>query len=107
MSKFLGYRCSLCGKEYPASFTGYTCPEDQGNLTVRLDIEKIRATVKPETIFASAERSLWRYEPLLPVQDPGFQDTPLHSAGWTPVYRFAELEKKPSKIGRASCRERV
>ncbi len=94
MSKFLGYRCSLCGKEYPASFTGYTCPEDQGNLTVRLDIEKIRATVKPETIFASAERSLWRYEPLLPVQDPGFQDTPLHSAGWTPVYRFAELEKK-------------
>ena len=94
MSKFLGYRCFLCRKEYPVSFTGYTCSEDQGNLTVCLDIEKIRATVKPETIFASAERSLWRYEPLLPVQDPGFHDTPLHSAGWTPVYRFAELEKK-------------
>lgn len=93
MHKFLGYRCSLCGKEYAPDFAGYTCPEDHGNLTVRLDIEKIQAKTDPESIFASNEKSLWRYEPLLPVQDPGFADTPLHTAGWTPTFRFHQLEK--------------
>lgn len=87
MHKFLGYTCSLCGKDYGADFEGYVCPEDGGNLTVRLDVDRIRKETKPEQIFASNERSLWRYEPLLPVQDPGFADTPIHTSGWTPVFR--------------------
>ncbi len=91
MAKFIGYECSLCGKQYDASWQGYVCQEDGGNLNVLLDYERIRSTVNPETIMASRERSLWRYEPLLPVSDPGFHQTPLHSAGWTPVYRLNEL----------------
>lgn len=94
MHKFLGYTCSLCGKDYGADFEGYVCPEDGGNLTVRLDVDRIRKETKPEQIFASNERSLWRYEPLLPVQDPGFADTPIHTSGWTPVFRMNQLEKE-------------
>ena len=29
---------------------------------------------------------MWRYLPLLPVSDPGGLGTPLHAAGWTPVF---------------------
>lgn len=86
-STFIGYRCSLCGTEYaPLDFT-YTCPRDDGNLDVLLDFEAIRRNFSPSRLTASRDFSLWRYLPLLPVTDPGGQDTPLHSAGWTPLYR--------------------
>lgn len=90
----LGYVCSLCGAEYGANFQGYTCPKDQGNLTVQLDFARLRTTLKPEAILASRENSLWRYEPLLPVSDPGYHDTPLHSAGFTPTFRLTTKEKE-------------
>jgi len=86
-STFIGYRCSLCGAEYaPLDFT-YTCPRDDGNLDVLLDFEAIRRNFSPSSITASRDFSLWRYLPLLPVTDPGGEDTPLHNAGWTPLYR--------------------
>jgi threonine synthase len=86
MNKFLGYKCSLCGQEYgPAEIT-YTCPKDGGNLDVILDFASIRKNYRPEDILTSAEPSLWRYLPLLPVSDPGGIGTPLRAAGWTPLY---------------------
>ncbi len=94
MGKFSGYRCSICGKEYDHSYSGYVCTADGGNLNVVLDYDAIRKAYKPQDIFASQESSLWRYEPLLPVNDPGFEGTPLHSAGWTPVYRLDKLAEK-------------
>jgi len=94
MNKFTGYRCSLCGKEFDASYSGYVCDADQGNLNVILNYDQIRNSIDPKQIFQSAEPSLWRYTPLLPVQDPGFFGTPLHSAGWTPVYYEPQLAAK-------------
>jgi threonine synthase len=91
MKKMMGYECSLCGKKLPADFQGYVCPDDSGNLNVLLDYDAIKATVHPQQIKDSRESSLWRYEPLLPVVDPGFQQTALHSAGWTPVYYFQKM----------------
>ncbi len=91
MKKMLGYECSLCGKSLPADFQGYVCPDDGGNLNVLLDYDAIKATVNPQQIKGSREASLWRYESLLPVVDPGFQQTALHSAGWTPVYHFRKM----------------
>ena len=96
MNKFTGYRCSLCGKEFDASYSGYVCDADQGNLNVILNYDQIRNSIDPKQIFQSAEPSLWRYTPLLPVQDPGFFGTPLHSAGWTPVYYEPQLAAKIS-----------
>jgi threonine synthase len=91
--KFTGYKCSLCGTEYTPDQVTYTCPKDGGNLNVILDFDAIRSAVRPETIEASHEASLWRYLPLLPVPDPGGEGTTLHAAGWTPTYAPPALAK--------------
>ncbi len=91
--KFSGYRCSLCNKEYLPDQVTYTCPMDGGNLDVVLDYSAIKKGNTRERIFASREPSLWRYLPLLPVSDPGNQETPLRAAGGTPVFSPQLLSK--------------
>ncbi|MBA4420106.1 MAG: threonine synthase [Anaerolinea sp.] len=83
--KFIGYQCSLCGKSYSTEEVTYTCPHDGGNLDVILDYEHIQLTDAREQILTSREPSLWRYLPLLPVNDPGGLGTPLRLAGGTPL----------------------
>ncbi len=94
MVNFTGYRCSLCGKEYTPSEVTYTCPQDGGNLDVVLDYAAIQSRYSPQDIFSSPEPSLWRYLPLLPVNDPGGIGTPLRAAGWTPVFKPQALAQK-------------
>ena len=91
MTKFNGYRCSLCNAEYLPGQVTYTCPKDGGNLDVVLDIDSIRQKFNPEDLASRAEDSLWRYLPLLPVAEPGGLGTPIRSAGWTPVYSLPRL----------------
>lgn len=91
---FAGYKCSLCGREYGPEEVTYVCPHDGGNLDVVLDYQAIRASVQISDITSQAEPSLWRYLPLLPVSDPGFSATPLHMAGWTPIYQPERLAKE-------------
>jgi threonine synthase len=93
MTTFLGYRCSLCGAEYAPGQVEYVCPKhgDSGNLDVVLDLAAIGQATSPAAISASRDGSLWRYLRLLPVRDPGFAGTPLHSAGWTPLYHAQRL----------------
>jgi threonine synthase len=91
MEKALGYRCSVCGEEYALGEVTYLCPQDQGVLDVVLNTAGINKEFKPEDIQTSKEFSIWRYLPLLPVSDPGYQATPLHTVGWTPVYRSDRL----------------
>ncbi len=94
MSKFTGYRCSLCGTEYLPDQITYTCPKDGGNLDIILDYESIRKKYQPEDVLSRHDASLWRYEPLLPVNTPKGEATPLHAAGGTPVFSLARLGKK-------------
>ncbi len=94
--KFIGYRCSLCGKEYGAEEKIYICPLDQGNLDVILDYDNIKGKIKRREILTSNESSLWRYLPILPVEDPGGKGTPIHAAGFTPLFSPPELIKKYS-----------
>ena len=93
MNHFAGYRCSLCGAEYAPGEVDYVCPRhgDGGNLDVVLDLARLRAALTPAALAASPEGSLWRYLPLLPVADPGFQGTPLRAAGWTPLYHAQKV----------------
>ena len=91
MNEITGYQCSLCGREYELDEIRYTCPQDGGNLNVLLDYAAINATTSPDKIFASQEDSLWRYRPLLPVNDPGGQFTPFRAAGWTPNFSPPQL----------------
>ncbi len=90
-SKFTGYKCSLCNRNYAPDEVSYTCPADGGNLDIILDFSYINKHFSPLDIFSSEEHSLWRYLALLPVNDPGGADTPLHAAGWTPVYNTQKL----------------
>jgi threonine synthase len=94
MSKFIGYRCSICGTEYLPGQITYTCPKDGGNLDIELDYESLKKKYQPEDITSRDDFSLWRYEPLLPVSAPKGEATPLHLAGWTPVFKLPRLAHK-------------
>jgi threonine synthase len=94
MTKFLGYRCSICKKEYAPDEVTYTCPADGGNLDVMLDYENIRSKYDPAHFTLGGEPSLWRYLPLLPVNDPGDYGTTLHAVGWTPLYQSDRLNRQ-------------
>jgi threonine synthase len=95
-NKFVGYRCSLCGRSYSPDEVSYTCPTDGGNLDVLLDYQQIKSHFSPQDIFTSTEFSLWRYLPILPVNDIGGKNTPIRSAGWTPIY---EPKRLADRIG--------
>lgn len=94
MSKFLGYRCSLCGTEYTPTEVAYTCPKDGGNLDVALDYDSIKTKYQPEDLRSRNDPSLWRYLPLLPVGEPEGNSTPLHAAGGTPIFKLTSVAKK-------------
>ncbi|HLF87873.1 MAG TPA: threonine synthase [Anaerolineales bacterium] len=94
MKHFLGYRCSICGSEFLPDQVAYNCPKDEGNLDVLLDFEEINRKTTRETIRASRHHSLWRYLPLLPVSDPGGEGTPLHAAGFTPIFSPPALKEQ-------------
>jgi threonine synthase len=53
---------------------------------VILDYKNIQSKFQVEDITSRTDFSLWRYMPLLPVNDPGGEGTPLRSVGWTPMY---------------------
>ena len=94
MSKFIGYKCSLCGTEHLPNQVTYTCPKDGGYLDIVLDIDSIKKKFQPEDITSRTDFSLWRYLPLLPVSEPPGDSTPLHAAGWTPVFALPRLAEK-------------
>jgi len=56
-------------------------------MDVLLDYETLKKQPLIDQITTSRDFSIWRYLPLLPVSDPGFEKTPLHAVGWTPVYQ--------------------
>jgi threonine synthase len=93
MKNIKGYHCSICGSEYSPNDAIYTCPMDGGNFDIVLEYNWISKNFSPDNIYTSTDYSLWRYQPLLPVPDPGGINTPLHSAGWTPVYMSANLAR--------------
>ena len=91
MGTFLGYRCSRCGVEYSPDAVTYTCPDDGGNLDVLLDYKRIGEEIEPSDLMTPTEGSIWRYLPLLPVDDPGHLETPLRAVGWTPFFAPSRL----------------
>ncbi len=96
MNKFLGYTCSLCGTEYACSQELYVCPKDGGNLDVVLDIATLKRKYEASDLTSREEKTLWRYLPLLPVVDPGYDGTPFRMTGGTPVYSPASLRTELS-----------
>lgn len=94
MKNFTGYQCTLCGTEYLPGQVTYLCPKDGGNLNILLDLDSIKKKYHFEDITSRTEASLWRYLPLLPVNEPDGHSTPLHASGWTPVFALPQLAEK-------------
>jgi threonine synthase len=91
MTNFTGYKCSVCGAEYPPQDVLYLCPKDGGVLDVVQDLAALKKSVDANTLRASQDFSIWRYLPLLPIADPGHRSTPLRAVGWTPIYAPSKL----------------
>lgn len=87
-------QCSLCKTIFSPNEVIYTCPYDGANLDVIPDYENIKQTVDFKEILSSPRQSIWRYLPLLPLAEPGFETTPLHHVGWTPVYEIKQLSQQ-------------
>ena len=90
------FQCSQCGRKYEPEKVTYTCLTCGGNLDTHFSFEANPAEVNQAEILESREASLWRYAPLLPVPDVGFENTPLHRVGLTPVYQPESLRKELS-----------
>jgi threonine synthase len=81
-----GLRCRECGRSYPAEAL-HVCDFCFGPLEVAYDYERLASAVSKEAI-AAGPASMWRYRPLLPVDDPNPIDL---GAGWTPLVRADRL----------------
>jgi threonine synthase len=98
MEKIVGLRCVECGRSFREDEAMYTCPAcgDRGDgtygiLDVEYDYER-QARVFHKDWLARAERSLWRYLPILPIRDDA--RLPSLQCGFTPVMEFPELAKR-------------
>ena len=85
MAQPVELKCVLCGASYAPGEVEYTCPVCglDGTLDVLYDYEEAARTMTKESL-AGRERSLWRYEEILPVVDMG--SIPHLAVGWTPLY---------------------
>ena len=85
-------KCTLCGAEYDPPTTRYVCPKhgDDGILDTILDYAKIAKEINPRKISDSRDFSIWRYAPLLPLDDAR-QSAPPLQVGWTPLYHATWL----------------
>lgn len=81
-----GLVCRVCAKQYPESPI-YVCEDCFGPLEVVYDYERIAQEVSPGKI-SLGPKSMWRYQPLLPLQ--GGPRAGLH-AGYTPLIHAKRL----------------
>ena len=97
MDHVLGLKCTICGAEYTPDQVAYVCPRhgSEGILDVVYDYPRIARQFRPEDLAKSADRSIWRYLPLLPVNADVARrlaaGTTLGSVGWTPLYPAPRL----------------
>jgi threonine synthase len=86
------FKCTLCGAEYDRRSVRYVCPKhgDEGILDTIPDYAAIAKDTTPAKVSDSRDYSIWRYAPLLPVDDARKSAPPLQ-VGWTPLYRSTTL----------------
>ena len=84
-------RCAVCGHSYALDEAAYTCPRcgQVGTLDVLYDIKALQAAVSRQDIARSADPTLWRYRPLLPL--PLEAAVPPLAVGGTPLYDAPRL----------------
>jgi threonine synthase len=92
MGEVKALRCITCRREFSQNQVEYTCPDcgpRRGTLEIIYDYEQVSKQFNKETLARDTEHSMWRYFPLLPIEDRRFIQ-PLR-VGYTPVYEFPKL----------------
>ncbi len=91
MSYVKKLKCLLCGAEYSPDEVKYTCPKcgSEGILEVIYDYDEIKKHFSKESLKENKDYTMWRYLPLLPVNDPS-KIGPL-KVGWTPLYKAKRI----------------
>lgn len=95
MSHVTGLRCIHCDKHYAVAEVDYYCPAcgyEDGILDVEYDYEAVAKSLNPDALQKNGVFSMWRYLPLLPVEDT----TKIQhlQVGWTPLYDASKLAKE-------------
>ena len=94
MERILGYRCTLCGKEYPFGPELMTCPDcgEKGILDIVYDYPAVRKVFTREGLAADRDNSMWRYKALMPILGEGLSK--FLRIGWTPLYESQRLYRE-------------
>lgn len=88
MDHVLGLHCLICGKRYDPGDIEYVCPlhGEDGIVDVAYDYDAIAASVDRDALDLQPGSGMWRYRPLLPIEDGTavppilVGDTPMHEA---------------------------
>ena len=95
-NRILGYKCVGCGKEYPVEPFLYQCQKCNSNLDVQYDYDLIREIWTVDDLKQFPYQSLWRYHPLLPVENPP-ENLSMQSGG-TPLLSFPGMLTDIGKV---------
>ncbi|MBX3064378.1 MAG: threonine synthase [Anaerolineae bacterium] len=84
-------QCTICGTSFDPTAVTYTCPHcgEAGTLDIQYDFDRLRADRQWEHRPDRAD--MWRYLPLLPVQDSRY--IPSVPVGWSPLIDAPRLAK--------------
>ena len=92
MRRIAGYRCTICGKEFPFGPELMTCPDcgEKGILDILYDYDEVGRELTRESLSACRDNSMWRYRALMPVADT-VDVSKFLRIGWTPLYASLSL----------------
>lgn len=95
MKRVLGYRCTLCGREYSFDKELYTCPAcgEKGILDIVYDYSAVKPLLNRKSLESNKDSSMWRYRALMPIADTTDVSAFLRIGG-SPLYRSNRLEKE-------------
>ena len=95
MKRVIGYRCTICGKEFPFEPERMTCPHcgEKGILDILYDYDEIKKTLTREALRNNRDNSMWRYRDLMPV-DERTDVSGFLRIGWTPLYESRQLGRE-------------
>ena len=92
MSSYIDHlECTVCGKSYPHEQLIGISPCCEKVLFARYDLAKLGREVDRDSLSSRTD-SMWRYEELLPVDDPGNIVT--LGEGGTPLIKSRNLAQK-------------
>jgi len=92
MKRMVGYRCTLCGKEFPFEPELMTCPDcgEKGILDILYDYDEVKKSLTRESLKENRDNSMWRYRALMPIRETTDVSRFLR-IGWTPLYESQTL----------------